>query len=87
MLLPYLLLGVFLFKGFRKPIYFLGVSFLMYMSESIFFENVKIFQVPGRILPALKLIWMIIFWIFPFIFQLYIGREIKRIRQKAGILD
>jgi hypothetical protein len=33
------------------------------------------------------LIWMIIFWIFPFIFQLYIGREIKRIRQKAGILD
>ncbi len=87
MLLPYLLLGIFLVKGFRKPIYFLGVSFLMYMSESIFFENVKIFQVPGRILPALKLIWMIIFWLIPFIFQLYTGREIKKSRQKADILD
>ena len=87
MLFPYLLLGVFLIKGFRKPIYFLGVSFLMYMSESIFFENVKIFQVPGRILPALKLIWMIIFWLLPFIFQLYIGKEIKRSRQKVSILD
>lgn len=86
-LLPYLLLGIFLVKGFRKPIYFLGVSFLMYMSESIFFETVKIFQVPGRILPVLKMIWMIIFWLLPFIFQLYIGRGIKRSRQIAGTLD
>jgi len=86
-LLPYLLLGIFLVKGFRKPIYFLGVSFLMYMSESIFFETVKIFQVPGRILPVLKMIWMIIFWLLPFIFQLYIGRGIKRSRQITGILD
>lgn len=87
MILPYSLLGIFLVKGFRKPIYFLGVSFLMYMSESIFFENVKIFQVPGRILPVLKMIWMIIFWLLPFIFQLYIGRGIKRSRQIAGTLD
>ena len=86
-LLPYLLLGIFLLKGFRRPIYFLGVSFLMYMSESIFFETVKIFQVPGRILPVLKMIWMIIFWLLPFIFQLYIGRGIRRSRQNAGILD
>lgn len=59
----------------------------MYMSESIFFETVKIFQVPGRILPVLKMIWMIIFWLLPFIFQLYIGRGIKRSRQITGILD
>jgi len=59
----------------------------MYMSESIFFETVKIFQVPGRILPVLKMIWMIIFWLLPFIFQLYIGRGIRRSRQNAGILD
>lgn len=59
----------------------------MYMSESIFFETVKIFQVPGRILPVLKMIWMIIFWLLPFIFQLYIGRGIKRSRQFTGILD
>ena len=59
----------------------------MYMSESIFFETVKIFQVPGRILPVLKMIWMIIFWLLPFIFQLYIGRGIKRSRQIAGTLD
>ena len=59
----------------------------MYMSESIFFETVKLFQVPGRILPVLKMIWMIIFWLLPFIFQLYIGRGIKRSRQIAGTLD
>lgn len=59
----------------------------MYMSESIFFENVKIFQVPGRIMPALKLFWMVIFWLTPFVFQLYVGKEIKRSSQKWGTLD
>ncbi len=84
---PYLLLLFFLVRGFRNPIYFLGISFLMYMSESIFFETVKIFQVPGRILPALKLIWMVIFWILPFLFYLYVGKQIKRRAQTIGTLD
>ena len=63
-ILPYLLLLYFLIRSLGKPIYLLGIPFLMFLRYCIFFENVKIFAVPGRFsADFLFAIWLIIFWI------------------------
>jgi len=62
-ILPYLILLYFLFRAYKEPVYLLGIPFLMFFQYCIFFENVKIFAVPGS-LPKdiLLLIWMVIVW-------------------------
>lgn len=63
-LLPYLLLFYFLIRSVKKPIYLLGIPFLMFLRYCIFFENVKIFAVPGRYgIDFLFFVWLILFWI------------------------
>jgi hypothetical protein len=63
-LLPYLLLLYFLIRSIKKPIYLVGIPFLLFMHFSIFFENVKIFTVPGRFgTDVLFAAWMVIIWI------------------------
>src|SRR5690242_19342586 len=61
--LPYLILLYFLFRAYKEPVYLLGIPFLMFFQYCIFFENVKIFAVPGS-LPKdiLLLIWMVVVW-------------------------
>jgi hypothetical protein len=66
---PYLLILYFVIKGLKVPYYFLGIPFLMFMSESIFFEGVKIFQIPGRLDFCLMFIWLIIMWIVSIIMR------------------
>lgn len=62
--LPYLLLIYFLFRSVKNPGYLLGIPFLMFLRHCIFFENVKIFSIPGRFDPDILLIvWLIIVWI------------------------
>lgn len=61
--LPYLLLFYFLVRSVNKPIYLLGIPFLLFLHYCIFFENVKIFTVPGRFsADILFVVWMIILW-------------------------
>lgn len=60
--LPYLLVGFFLFMANKKPLYLLGIPFLMFMSASIFFENAKPFRLPGSILNQLNIIWLVVLW-------------------------
>jgi len=57
---PYLLLLFFIVKGIKEPLYFLAIPFLMFMSESIFFEGVKIFKIPGSLDYALIFIWLVV---------------------------
>lgn len=62
--LPYSLLLYFLIRSLKQPIYLLGVPFLMFFRYCIFFENVKIFAVPGRYgTDFLFAVWIIIFGI------------------------
>ena len=62
-LLPYLLLFYFLARSVNKPIYLLGIPFLLFLHFCIFFENVKIFAVPGRFSTDILFVaWMIIIW-------------------------
>jgi hypothetical protein len=57
---PYLLVLYFVIKGIKEPFFFLGIPFLMFMSESIFFEGVKIFKIPGSLSYGLMFFWLIL---------------------------
>jgi hypothetical protein len=49
----------------------MGIPFLMFMSQSIFFDDVKIFKMPGSLQYALMFIWLAVLWIISF----FIPRE------------
>ncbi|MEO6683143.1 MAG: hypothetical protein ABIN48_10000 [Ginsengibacter sp.] len=61
--LPYFLVIYFLVRANKKPLFLLGIPFLMFMSQSIFFENAKPFQLPGSIFYHLTFLWLCILWI------------------------
>lgn len=62
-ILPYLLVLFFLYKANKHPLFLLGIPFLMFMSNSVFFENAKLFQIPGSIYYQLIFIWLILSWL------------------------
>jgi hypothetical protein len=66
---PYIFLLYFVVKGIKEPFYFLGIPFLMFMSESIFFEGVKIFKIPGSLTYCLMFLWLVILRIVSIIMQ------------------
>ncbi len=63
-LLPYCFILFYFVKGNKQPLYFLGIPFLMFMSNSIFFDGVQIFAQPFNLTYALLLIWLTVFWVF-----------------------
>lgn len=62
-ILPYLIVLFFVIKGNKQFLYFLAIPFLMFMSDSIFFENAKPFQIPGSLYDHLIFIWLILLWL------------------------
>lgn len=68
-LLPYLFLLFFLYRGLREPLYFLGIPFMMYMSNSIFADNIKFFHKPGSLDDQLLFLWLIFLWILSKLIQ------------------
>ena len=62
-ILPYVFVIFFIIKGNKHFIYLLGIPFLMFMSNSIFFENAKVFQIPGSISSHLIFLWLILLWL------------------------
>lgn len=63
-ILPYLFVLFFIIKANKNSLYLLGIPFLMFMSNSIFFENAKIFNIPGRYQAQLGFLWLLPLWIF-----------------------
>lgn len=63
-LLPYLFLLFFIVKANKERLYLLGIPFLIYMSNSIFFDGVKLFSKPGSISYMLLFLWLTLLWIF-----------------------
>ncbi len=62
--LPYFFLLYFILRFLREPLYLLGIPFLLFLRSSIFFENIKIFTIPGRFGPeVLLLVWLVIIWL------------------------
>jgi hypothetical protein len=65
------LLAFFLWKSLSKRIYLLGLPFLMFMGESIFFDRVKIFWMPQRLgASTMIMVWLIIVWVLSMDFVL-----------------
>ena len=64
---PGLLLLYFLARSTRQRVFLLGIPFLMYMGNSVFFENAKIFWIPGRLAPSDHvMLWLVITWVVYF---------------------
>lgn len=62
--LPYLLLLFFLVRSLKNPFFLLGIPFLLFLRYCIFFDSVKILNVPGRISEDVRLLgWLILIWI------------------------
>lgn len=65
--LPALLLLYFVGRSARQRIFLLGVPFLMYMTNAVFFDTMKIFWVPARLSPADHvMLWLVITWVVYF---------------------
>ena len=62
-ILPYLIVLYFIIRGNKQFLFFLAIPFLMFMSDSIFFENAKPFQIPGSLHSHLILIWIVFLWL------------------------
>jgi len=57
------LLAFFLWKSLSQRIFLLGLPFLMYMGESVFFDKVKIFWMPQRLGAAtMIMVWLVVVW-------------------------
>ncbi len=87
LVLPYLLILYFVVKGIKEPLYFLGIPFLMFMSNSIFFDGVKLFNILGKWDSILIFIWLVFLWILPMLVRIYTGKnEISNIR-RLNVMD
>ena len=83
-ILPYLILLYFIIKGNKQFFFFLAVPFLIFMSNSIFFENAKPFQIPGSLHSVLIFIWLVLLWLLSKIVTKHkIRRESTNIRLNA----
>lgn len=62
--LPAALLLWFLWKARLNALFLLGIPVLILMGGSVFFQNVTIFQKPGRLDPAtLLMVWLTLTWL------------------------
>jgi len=63
LLLPAGLAAYCFYSAMKRPIFLLGIPFLQVMQQSVFFKNIKLFWIPGRIGGNyLILVWMVLAW-------------------------
>jgi hypothetical protein len=84
---PYLLVLYFVVKGIKEPLYFLAIPFLMFMSESIFFEGVRIFKIPGSLAYGLIFIWLVVLRIASIILTRDKETAVESYTQRINALD
>jgi hypothetical protein len=79
-----LLLAYFVWKARNKRIFLLGLPFLMYMGESVYFDKVKIFWMPQRIgASTMIMVWLVVVWVISMDLALPRGEE-RRTRRPFG---
>jgi hypothetical protein len=74
-------------KGIKEPLYFLAIPFLMFMSESIFFDGVKLFKIPGSLFFCLPFIWLVLLWIVSMFIQNIKEKSDLDNRRTLNVLD
>jgi len=77
----------FFVKGIKQRLYLLGIPFLMFMSNSIFFEDVKLFKIPGRLNFELMLLWLGFLWIVSIIFGHDEAKNTTGNTRRLNVLD
>jgi hypothetical protein len=81
LVLPSVLLLYFLWRSLRQRVFLLGLPFLMDMYNSIFFESLRPFWVPGKWLPAdHMMLWLLVTWII--YFDLLLPRRRRAVRER-----
>jgi hypothetical protein len=64
LILPWALLAVFLYRARVSRIFLLGIPFLLFMGESVFFDKLKLFHMPGRLDPNIIVTgWLVVVWV------------------------
>jgi hypothetical protein len=64
-ILPYSLALYFIWRSRKQRLFLLGIPFLQVMGNSIFFENVRIFWIPGSFDGPVKILfWLFVAWFF-----------------------
>ena len=82
--LAVLLLCYFVWKALSMRIFLLGLPFLMYMGESVFFDKVKIFWIPQRLgASTMIMVWLVVVWVISMDLVLP-GAESRRPRRLFG---
>lgn len=83
--LPALLLLFFVWRSLHERVFLLGIPFLMYMAQAVFFYKLKIFYVPGRLEPADHvMLWLLVVWVVYFDLLLPGRRRSLRDRRPLG---
>jgi hypothetical protein len=63
LLFPLAALAYFVWQSTKSRIFLLGIPFLMYFRQSVFFEDVRLFWVPGRFdRVTLSMLWLVVVW-------------------------
>jgi hypothetical protein len=63
LIVPYLLTFFFIIKGIKEPLYFLGIPFLIFMDDSVFFNKARLFHNLGSLDKEIIFIWLVMLWI------------------------
>lgn len=85
--LPYLFVLFFLVKANKEPLYLLGIPFLMFMSNSIFFEGVKVFNQPTNLTYGRNFIWLVVMWVVALLTTMKQKKIINDYRPSFNSLD
>jgi hypothetical protein len=65
--LPAGLLLFFIWRSLRQRIFLLGIPFLMFMSDAVFFSKLKPFWIPSRLGPSDHIMmWLVVVWVLYF---------------------
>jgi hypothetical protein len=79
LLFPLAALAYFLWRATKSRIFLLGIPFLQFFRQSVFFEDVRVFWIPGRLSTVtITMLWLILVW------ALCTDRLLPSRRQVAG---
>ena len=63
LLLPLAAVAYFVWQSTRSRIFLLGIPFLQFFRESVFFESLRPFWIPGRLSTvAITMLWLVVVW-------------------------
>jgi hypothetical protein len=65
---PYILIFYFIIRSIKEPVFLIGIPFLLFFKQSLFFDKVRFLRFQGMLinLDKIFLVWLIIVWLIFF---------------------